>query len=322
MPQNQNEVKAEMAEHFGERVRGSKYFEDYSLIGSFLSGLDYYLAALRQLESELEEEFDARLERLGINFQHEYRQPKNAKTLKWYKEWLFIAHEQLAGAKPREDQVLEWRAYQLFKKLLSTVLARNEMKHGFRLEAESDKIPIIIGLDGRAFNQLLKDRKPFKDIGAGPEHGEYSHRIQWFLVSRCGQLGYPAGEIYEKIRQWGTQKVFPGLGRKSYMWEFLFDRDGVPSNAESIPFKTEEQLDFRAPSNVNRALKDGQLLHMKFVQKSLADRFSRRRAMNPVEYLLKKLGMPSEKRESLLDHFAHHPGEMMELLNRHSVLRR
>ena len=310
-----------MAEHFGEKVRGSSYFEDYSLIGSFLSGLDYYIGALRQLESDLEEEFDARLERLGINFQHEYQQPNNAKTLNWYKGWLFIAHEQLAGAKPREDELLERRAYQLFKKLLSTVLARNEMQHGFRLEAESDKIPIIIGLDGRAFNQLLKDRKPFKDIGAGPEHGEYSHRIQWFLVSRCGQLAHEVGEIYEKVRQWSTLEEYVGLGRKSYMWEFLVDRDGVPSNAASIPFKTEEQTDFRAPSNVNRALKDGRIVELRFLSKSLGDRFSKRRLMDPVAYLLKKQGMNPEEITRELDSLMERPPAMQDLLRKNAVIR-
>jgi len=46
----------------------------------------------------------------------------------------------------------------------------------------------------------------------------------------------------------------------------------VPSNAAIIPFKTLEQSDFRAPSNLNRWLKDGNEPHLDLLTAVLSER--------------------------------------------------
>lgn len=68
---------------------------------------------------------------------------------------------------------------------------------------------------------------------------------------------------------WKTAKIGP---RPFFLWEFLVDRDGVPSNAAIIPFKTLEQSDFRAPSNLNRWLKDGNEPHLDLLTAVLSER--------------------------------------------------
>ena len=73
------------------------------------------------------------------------------------------------------------------------------------------------------------------------------------------------------------------------MWEFLVDRDGVPSNADIIPFKTAHQSDFRAPSNLNRWLSDGRLPQYPLLAAVLADRWRRREHYMMDEYLAKKV---------------------------------
>jgi hypothetical protein len=74
------------------------------------------------------------------------------------------------------------------------------------------------------------------------------------------------------------------------MWEFLVDRDGVPTNAAVIPFKTADQQDFRAPSNVNRWLKDGRTQGLELLEACLTDRWKRRSGAVFDVYMAKKLG--------------------------------
>src|SRR4029453_3428682 len=39
---------------------------------------------------------------------------------------------------------------------------------------------------GRDFNRiLLRHGYHFKDVGAGVEHGEYTHRLHWFAISQA-----------------------------------------------------------------------------------------------------------------------------------------
>lgn len=55
-----------------------------------------------------------------------------------------------------------------------------------RMESRSLFKPIIAvitkELDAPRFVKALQRRHPLKDIGAGANHGEYSHRLQWYLI--------------------------------------------------------------------------------------------------------------------------------------------
>ena len=96
-----------------------------------------------------------------------------------------------------------------------------------------------------------------------------SERVQWYLITKLGTLNHAVADIYASLPPWKTAKIGP---RPFFLWEFLVDRDGVPSNAAIIPFKTLEQSDFRAPSNLNRWLKDGNEPHLDLLTAVLSER--------------------------------------------------
>lgn len=289
--QTTEEVKKDLVTFFSEKIKASKFYDDYAAIASFLSDPRQYGPALRKLDTEMEELYVHRLARTFPK--HDVPKLYAQKDLKNDFKYLQGAYKNSALSAPRKtwdaDLVEAEKAIQQFKKLLTDTLAINEERHGFRIAADNPATDIIVGLP-RGFNDLLRSKRPFKDIGAGHEHGEYSHRIQWYLITQMDSLKTGAATIYEKLPGWSTKYTEYTSPRNFYMWEFLVDRDGVPSNAAVIPFKTLEILDFRAPSNVNRWLCDmAQSTTYSWLHSSLKRRWDKRSAENLVLYVGKKL---------------------------------
>lgn len=127
---------------------------------------------------------------------------------------------------------------------LRNVLDRQESIYGFNAaEGLFTKKPDPLTLTGivppEVFsNVLLKLGYHWKDPGAGVEHGEYTHRIQWYMFTKSSQsngihalemfkaMGDPAccTEILDKDQK--TQKLIT-------MWDYIVDCfDGT---AESVP---------------------------------------------------------------------------------------
>jgi hypothetical protein len=280
------EVKTDMVKYFGERVRASKYFEDYARIGSYLSDRKQYKPALGTLDCAMAWKFMRRLQMAcpGIDLR---------KTGNLEREYLQVSH--VIGRPLRPPKALNAdikdagaKALALFKKLLTECLAENERTHDFDV-AEDNVVDLVVGLPLK-FNELLKARKPFKDVGAGKEHGEYSHRIQWYLISKMTTLQHPVAEIYEKLPGWFAKDPKNASSRNFYMWEFLVDRDGVPSNASSIIYKTEEQRDFRAPSNLNRWLTSNEAaVRFSWLHTWLKRRWDKREGQDLIQYIATKI---------------------------------
>lgn len=279
MPKTKEEVQEELLAWFPERITGSRFFEDYGRIGSFLSDPAQYFLALRQLHQAMERLLDSRGG--GFSGGEEMNRPRHRVLARLYQD----------SAPGSTKGFLKER----FSKLLTTVLQENERASGFHAGVGESQTDILIGLSGSRFNWLLKNRRPFKDIGASYEHGENSHRIQWYLISKIPGLDNPVAEIYEKLTGWGTAEVYKPFGRKIYMWEFLVDRDGIPSNV-GLPVKTDSQSDFRAPSNVNRFLKDGQFPEFYLLEAVLAHRWAKRALPGgSLDYYCRKLGIDPSK---------------------------
>ena len=97
-------------------------------------------------------------------------------------------------------------------------------------------------------DELLKKRRPFKDPGAGIEHGECTHRIQWFIV--CTSPFYKAnckhspGAVYERIGHWFFPEVRTTGAAITIsnisMWDALVDRFGPPVN--QFPSRDDEDF--------------------------------------------------------------------------------
>ncbi len=279
MPKRVEEIQEELIKWFGERITDSMYYADYGKIGSFLSDPAQYKPALRQLHDEMERLFDSRGP--GFSGGEQMRRPLYRALAELYE------NTEPGGTKG----MLQYR----FSKLLTTVLWENEIKNGFNAGARSSEVDILIGLSGKKFNWLLRNYRPFKDIGASKEHGENSHRIQWYLISKISGLENPVTVIYRGLTGWGTQEVYEPEKRKIYMWEFLVDRDGVPSNV-SLPIKTESAEDFRAPSNVNRHLISGALDEFYLLKACLVRRWRKRSVPGGAwAYYLRKRGLDEKK---------------------------
>jgi hypothetical protein len=352
MPDSTAQVRQDLVTYFGAGIAAAAHFQDYATIGSYLSDVNQFGPVLLQLEQALQEEFDRRFDALGVDYMREYGQPNTDKTRRWYREWLIIAYERSAGGAAKPGDTLTDRARGLFRKLLTGALARNEARHRFSIAEDNPKPDILVGTPGREFNDFLRAGKPFKDINAGPEHGENSHRIQWYLVSNCPTLTHAPVDIYKGLPKWRTEsaKLSPTSPRKFYLWEFLFDRDGVPSNAALIPFRTGAQSDFRAPSNVNRALAMGEYTEtvttipldgggkavprsMDLVKRSLpfscpmlrlclSDRFAKRSREPLDHYILRKQGLNEEQIQQRLHQLGMNPGLIAPFFEENMIIRR
>lgn len=56
---------------------------------------------------------------------------------------------------------------------------------GVRSEGSRETIPADIGQESSTdFLGRIRGAKPLKDVGAAVSHGEYAHRIQWYVISR------------------------------------------------------------------------------------------------------------------------------------------
>jgi hypothetical protein len=280
MPETITQVKQDLVKWFGEKITGSKFFDDYARIGSYLSDPSQYRNGLDQLEATLEQKVDQRVPPLLYP--------------NWRRGFMHLlaqTYRKLGSQREtvnRTGYTLEALALGAFHKVLTDALKENEIQNGFQVGAHDNKIDILIGFpEGSEFNDFLRARQLFKDLSAGKEHGENSHRIQWYLVTKMGTLTNPVTEIYSKLPGWRTPE--PIGPRRFYIWEFLVDRDGVPSNAVSIPFKTTDQSDFRAPSNLNRWLSDGRLPQYRLLWSILAERWQRRDGYMMDQYLAKKM---------------------------------
>lgn len=303
MPDSVEKVKLDLIEAFTEKIRGSAYFEDFAKIGSYLSDPNQYRHGLEQLHADMEQRFNSQLDVL-MNDDPVLKKlyPNWRDGLRQFIRGIYSENFGLRrGTVDRKKFSLDWIAIQAYRKILTDSLKANELKNGFHLGKSDDKSDILIGfpdevVEGKSeFNTFLREKKVFKDLSAGREHGENSHRIQWYLITKIGTLAHSASEIYSKLPGWRTPT---GKPRSFFLWEFLVDRDGVPTNASSIPFKTLDETDFRAPSNVNRCLKDGKVFpRLDLLINVLSERWGRRTGHQPGDYLAKKLFPPEALKE-------------------------
>lgn len=278
-------------EDWGGGIEASPFFEDYARIGSYLSDPNQYRYGLEQLHADMQLRFDQQLNDLldSTGLYPTWR--------RGFGQYLTTVYKNLGRDRRKQvdrDKIsVEAIAISAFRKILTDSLKANEIQNGFRVGSIDNKVDILIGSPtGIEFNRFLRDKQLFKDLSAGKEHGENSHRIQWYLISKLGTLDHPVADVYASLPAWKTAKIGT---RPFFLWEFLVDRDGVPSNAEIIPFKTEAQSDFRAPSNVNRWLKDGHVRGLDLLTAVLSERWERRQAYAADEYLAKKVKLDWKK---------------------------
>ena len=219
-----------------------KYLPDYAAIGSFLSDLERVEPPLSDLETALAE---VMFTKLGYNSSAAGKLLKGARRDYYVKQ----ARGQFGGWQSRLEARNASRPVKkdlAFSKLLSDELSRVETLHGFRLHQDENghpKAQMIMPLKAEEFRAQLRDRRPFKDPTIGADHGEFTHRVQWYLIATAQVVTKP-GEAYSKIGEvpWSVSGNF-GL------WDALCDRqpEGAPGLPDLFPFYKEGIHDFRTP---------------------------------------------------------------------------
>lgn len=120
-----------------------------------------------------------------------------------------------------------------YSKLLTGHMAQLEEVNGFN----SKIYTIYLGrIDAQTFQNEREKARHFKDL-ISPQHGEYTHRIQWYLMMSAGIISDNGGKsIFQSVL------AIPGL------WDILLDR--LPADD---PFEWDPD-DMRRPENLNAYL--------------------------------------------------------------------
>ena len=104
------------------------------------------------------------------------------------------------------------------KGLLTEILETVEKAYGF------GPVSYAWGTSGEAFLTNLKSRRPFKDYGASKDHGDNTHRVQWFIICRYLFEGISdAAKFYEETAYWTCDLTDESGTRTIYLWDMLCD---------------------------------------------------------------------------------------------------
>lgn len=145
--------------------------------------------------------------------------------------------------------------------LLSNELARMEKESGFThqqapwswpwttTKTTTPKVPYMVSVvSAKTFEFQLLNSQHWKDVGVSAMHGEYTHRIQWYVISAARVVPAPAKIMSELAH-------YPPNGlNQSALWDCLFDRARSDASGDRILFKAESAIDFRCPEHFNEYL--------------------------------------------------------------------
>jgi hypothetical protein len=113
-------------------------------------------------------------------------------------------------------------------KVLSAILGEYAAKCGF-----SQQSPTLIGfVSPPRFLAMIRRGETFKDYGAPPGHGEFTHQLQWFVIMSeiTNQFTVPKNEDWEHTpldlytAAGGEQYRSVVESATRYMWDHLVDR--------------------------------------------------------------------------------------------------
>ena len=190
----------------GKKLTQSGHYAVFADIADRLGDENFLADGLRRLEDAMWQELSRRCPTPSGFFAKRRHDPKKA-----FKRY-FKVDENLerdpSRAKPE---------YKPYKGLLSTVLKDTEAQNGF------GDVSYAWGVSAEAFLTNLLARRPFKDYSASSNyHGEYTHRIQWWIV--CNTILPPSGNnarYYEECAYWTC--LLTDVKRTVYLWDYLFD---------------------------------------------------------------------------------------------------
>lgn len=257
-------VGAELIKAFGgHRVKGvtigeSPFFERFKQIGAVLTHKPLVLEAVEQLDRDMvlilmarskmwDDDAEFKLQKQAA----EYFQKRGPQ----YKDALGSAGGGSASASVTStstpDHIAKYKKQKdpRYSHLLDEALRAEEKRGGF-----ADAVDYITnGLTSTTFLASLRLKRPFKDYGALPNHGEYTHRIQWYIVSKLVfNSQTQTSDAFAAIADWEVKRPDRGeyVSPPYNIWDVLFDRGPDTDFAMTGPD------DFRSAAALNLWLCD------------------------------------------------------------------
>ncbi len=146
------------------------------------------------------------------------------------------------------------------RKILSNVLGQKELELGFAgqftqtfhpsLTSSGGVLPTLTGFgEPEDVKQLIQEGSHWRDIGVSTAHGEYSHRLQWYVIAESGLFQA------DQVKSLYTQSVSPQCTSSFYpktfhMWDFAvdcFERDHTQTPTGKVAARLSAYDDFADP---------------------------------------------------------------------------
>lgn len=224
---------------------GDDWLQDFARIGSLMTDVENCVAHLTKLNTELvtmAEINHLRKKTLGIV-------PKN-KLVKQTFKYTTTSGKQITGKFRRHDNILK-QALDVW-----------ELKWGFNQGHQEGglpaRTPLLTGFvqadDFRKY--LLKHGFHWNDIGVAASHGEFTHRLHWYIIcshsaANPNWLTHTPIELFKKCGE--PETVNSKLERMGTIWDRLFDH--LSSTSSDGPTKGTE-VHFRKAETLHRFLRD------------------------------------------------------------------
>jgi hypothetical protein len=271
---NEHEVGVNLKACFGNAIEGEAGFGDWCKVGAFLSDKAKVLPEMGELDNAMYKRFCKRPPLVGIDKVNDKAMVTQAFGHYYAAYKPGLPRPEIKGVKVGLGTVDFDRT--VVGSLLTQTLTRFEDKHQFKFESGDVQAMGTITVADRAtapkpapraatyhgfvqaadFNKQLVKRSHWKDPGALDIHGEFTHRIQWFAITRTlFPNGSKAAAVFESIGSYLGSYARPA-GGSLYLWDALCDRtNGKDVSFNDDLFKTTDAgvrgEDFRSPENLN-----------------------------------------------------------------------
>jgi hypothetical protein len=148
-----------------------------------------------------------------------------------------------------------------FSKVLVTALNQFEKNLNYPVNKDQYFHPRYVGfVKPKTFLDNIAQGAHWKDVGASPDHGEFTHRIQWFVIAASGVLpAHKVSAIYREVGQCALSSPKKDRFKQGALWARLCDR---PMNLQNLGEGqigvSESNDDYRCPEHFNAYLRSAQ----------------------------------------------------------------
>jgi hypothetical protein len=224
----------------GQTIGNAPYFDAYRRISSALTAVSGVQSAMVKLNAKMVDLLVERLKKGG----HGNASPEEVeKAAAAYYRQRAEGFKAMYGPNPTQiktppEEAKYPQREEIYHGLLDEALWVEEKSAGFQRATDY----MWNGITANTFLANLRDKRPFKDLGARPEHGEFTHRLQWYVVSKTVYNSTPSAEVFASLADWYDPTAY----KSPALWDALFDR------APNTSFEFMSANDYRSPNNFFR----------------------------------------------------------------------